>query len=446
MRDYVFYRNFKQSYPIVERGEGIYVYDKDGKRYIDGCCGALVSNLGHGIEEVADAICKQVRKIAFAHLSMLVSEPAIELASLIKELAPGDLNYTWFVSGGSEAVESAVKLARQYFLERDRNNTSKYKIIGRWNSFHGNTLGALAIGGHIPRRKPYIPMLMEFPHISTHYCYRCPYNLEYPRCNVRCAFELEEVIKREGPQYVAAFIAEPVVGATVGALVPPPEYWPIVREICNKYDVLLIADEVMTGFGRTGENFAVNHWNVTPDMIVLGKGMAAGYSPLAGVIVSEKIVDTIKKGSGRFIHGHTYGGNPLSCATGVAVIKYIIKHNLIENVKKVGLILGELLKKELCEVPIVGEVRGIGLMWGIELVKDKETKLPFPREKNVSSVVFNALLEKGLLVYPGSGAADGINGDHFMVAPPFILQSEEAKEIVSILKETLMEVSKVLLN
>lgn len=444
--DYIFYRTFKGNYPVAERGEGIYIYDKNGKRYIDACSSALVSNLGHGIEEIAEAMYDQARKITFAHLSMLVSEPAMELALILKDLAPGDLNYTWFVSGGSEAVESAIKLARQYFLERDGEKSAKYKIIGRWNSFHGNTLGALAVGGHIPRRKPYTPMFMESPHISPHYCYRCPFKLEYPSCDLRCAYELEDVIKREGPQYVAAFIAEPVVGATVGALVPPKEYWPIVREICNKYDVLLIADEVMTGFGRTGEKFAVNHWNVIPDMIVLGKGMAAGYSPLAGVIVSEKITETIKKGSGRFIHGHTYGGNPLSCAVGVAVIKYMLKHNLMERVKTVGDYFGKLLTKELVDVPIVGEVRGIGLMWGVEIVKDKKTKEPFPRNMNVSSRIFNLLLEMGLLVYPGSGAADGINGDHFMVAPPFIITEEEATEIIAILKNGLIEASRALLK
>lgn len=444
--DYIFYRTFKQNYPIVERGKGIYIYDKNGKRYIDACSSALVSNLGHGIEEIAEAIYEQAKKISFAHLSMLVSEPAMELALLLKELAPGDLNYTWFVSGGSEAVESAIKLARQYFLDRDGEKSSKYKIIGRWNSFHGNTLGALAVGGHIPRRKPYTLMFMESPHISPHYCYRCPFKLEYPKCDLRCAYELEDVIKREGAQYIAAFIAEPVVGATVGALVPPKEYWPIVREICNKYDVLLIADEVMTGFGRTGETFAVNHWNVIPDMIVLGKGMAAGYSPLAGVIVSERITETIKRGSGRFIHGHTYGGNPLSCATGVAVIKYMLKNNLMEKVKTIGAYFGKLLTKELIDIPIVGEVRGIGLMWGVEIVKDRRSKEPFSRSMNVSSRIFNLLLEMGLLVYPGSGAVDGINGDHFMVAPPFIITEEEATEIVSILNKGLMKASEALLK
>ncbi len=443
--DYVFYRNFKQHHPIVERGEGIYIYDKEGKRYIDACSGALVSNIGHGVEEIVEAMYAQAKKIAFAHLSMLVSEPAIELAHMIKELAPGDLNYTWFVSGGSEAVESAVKLARQYFIERDGENSSKYVIIGRWNSFHGNTLGALAIGGHISRRKPYVPMLKEFPHISTHYCYRCYFKLEYPNCGLRCAYELEDVIKREGSKYIAAFIAEPVVGATVGALVPPPEYWPIVREICDKYDILLIADEVMCGFGRTGKNFAVDHWGVVPDMIVLGKGMAAGYSPLAGVIASERIVDVLKKGSGQFIHGHTYGGNPLSCAIGVAVIKYMLKHNLIQNAHEVGEYLGRAMRVELEDIPIVGEIRGIGMMWGIEIVKDRRTREPFLRKQNVASKVAKVLMERGVLVYPGSGAADGVNGDHFMVAPPLTLKKEEADEIVSLLKKGLEESVKILL-
>ncbi len=443
--DFVFYRNFHQDYPLADRAEGIYIYDKSGKRYIDGCSGAVVSNIGHGVKEVADAIYQQAKKLTFAHLSRFINEPALELASLLKRFAPGDLNYTWFVSGGSEAVESAVKLARQYFLERD-GKSSKYKVIGRWNSFHGNTLGAVAIGGNMPRRRPYIPMLKEFPHVRPHYCYRCPFGLRYPDCGLRCAYELEDVIRREGEQYIAAFIAEPVVGATVGALPPPPEYWKIVREICDRYDVLLIADEVMTGFGRTGRNFAVEHWGVVPDIIVAGKGMAAGYSPLAGIIVREKIAEAIKNGSGHFIHGHTYGGNPLSCATGVAVLRYVIEHNLVENADKVGNYLGNLMKSELQGIPVVGEVRGIGMMWGIEIVEDKNTKKPFDRSVNASGRVTRILMEKGLIVYPGSGAADGVNGDHFIVAPPLTLKEQEADTIVSILKDGLLLLSKELVR
>ena len=443
--NFVFYRNFHQEYPVADRGEGIYIYDKDGRKYIDGCSGAVVSNIGHGVKEVADAIYQQARKLTFAHLSRFINEPALELAALLKEFAPADLDYTWFVSGGSEAVESAVKLARQYFLERDGNST-KYKIIGRWNSFHGNTLGAVAIGGNMPRRRPYIPMLKEFPHISPHYCYRCPFGLEYPECDLKCAYELESVIKREGEQHIAAFIAEPVVGATVGALPPPPEYWQVVREICDRHDILLIADEVMTGFGRTGKNFAVGHWGVVPDIIVAGKGMAAGYSPLAGIIVRKKIAETVKNGSGHFVHGHTYGGNPLSCAAGVAVLKYMLEHRLVENAAKVGMYLGNLLRQELEDVPVVGEVRGLGMMWGVEIVENKSTKKPFDKTVAASSRATKILMQKGLIVYPGNGAADGVNGDHFIVAPPLVLRRQEADIIVSILKDGLLSLSKELLG
>jgi len=443
--DFFFYRNFKKTYPKAVRAEGIYIYDSEGKRYIDGCSGALVTNLGHSVPEIVEAMHEQAKRICFAHTSTFVSEPALELASILKDFAPGDLTHTWFVSGGSEATESAAKMARQYFVERDGASSSKHLIIGRWNSFHGNTLGASGFGGHIPRRRHFLPMLKDFPHVETHYCYRCPWEKEYPSCGVLCARELEREILRVGPQNVAAFIAEPVIGATAGAVVPPPEYWPMVREICDRYDVLLIADEVMTGFGRTGRNFAVEHWNVVPDILVLGKGMGAGYAPLAGTMAREKVARAIAEGSGVFFHGHTYGGNPLSCAVGVAVMRYLLEHNLVERAKTLGERLGAMLKEELQHIPIVGDVRGLGLMWGVELVRDRRTKEPFDRGKRAAEVASQTLMEMGLLVYPGSGMADGVRGDQFLVAPPYTISEGELEEMVRILRSGLEESSRKLL-
>jgi len=440
---HVFPRDFTQDLPMAVKASGIYIYDDQGKEYIDGCSGALISNVGHCVPEVVEAVCEQLRRLEFAHTSRWRNE-AIELAAAqVASLAPMGMSYVWFVSGGSEAVESAVRLARSFYLERDGGGSQKHLVIGRWNSYHGSTMGAVAVGGNIPRRRALVPMFMEHPKIETHYCYRCPFSLAYPSCGCLCARKLEEAIKRIGPQYVAAFLAEPIVGSTVGALPPPDEYWSMVREICDRYDVLLIADEVMTGFGRTGKSFAVDHWGVTPDIIACAKGMAAGYVPTGGVIVKDAVAEVIKKGSGAFPMAHTYCGNPVSGAAVEAVIKYIKAHNLVENARLQGELLGSLLK-ELEEIPIVGEVRGKGLMWGIELVADKATKRPFPRKLKASGVVTRECMRRGLVVYPGGGMADGVDGDNFMVAPPLIVEEDEVREIASRLKGALEAASEAL--
>ncbi|MDU2064168.1 MAG: aspartate aminotransferase family protein [Sporomusaceae bacterium] len=424
----VFYRSLNKHYLEVDYGEGIYLYDKAGNKYIDACSGAAVANLGHGHPKILAAMLKQAGKVAFSHLSRWTSEPIQELADLVADLAPGSLNKLYLVSGGSEATEAALKMARQYYVERD-GQSSKYRVISRWKSFHGNTIGALSMTGD-KRRKIYTPLLLNLPHIVPAYCYRCPFGKSEATCEVDCALDLERAIKMEGAEYVAAFIAETVGGAACGAIVPHKDYFKIIREICDHYDILFIADEVMAGFGRTGSIFSIADWGVEPDMICAAKGMSAGYSPLGAVIAKEKIYDTFKAGSGVFVHGHTYGGNPLSAAVSVAVIQTLLEENIVENVQTVGAYLLNLLKEKLLPFSFVGDVRGKGLLLGVELVKDKITKEPYPANMAIADKLTMTLLKQGVIVYPGNGNADGINGDQFLLAPPLIITKDQIDELV----------------
>lgn len=438
-------RNFRTDFKVATRGEGIYIFDQDGTPYIDGCSGALLSSIGHGNRDVIEAMVRQLEKIEFAHPSRWMVPAVIEAAGEIASITPADVKSIWLVSGGSEAVESAIKFARQYFVERDGIQSSKSVVIGRWNSYHGSTIGTMAVGGSMPRRRIFSPLFREFPKIQPHYCYRCPYGQSYPSCGVMCARELEAMIKRIGPQYVSAFIAEPVVGSTVGALHPPGEYWPIVREICDRYDVLLIADEIMTGIGRTGKSFGVDNWGVVPDIICAAKAMSGGYSPVGGMFVRTPLAAVLKEGSGAFIHGHTYNGNPVTAASVVATMKFIKEHHVFENAAIQGEYLGKLMN-QLLDNPIVGEVRGLGLMRGVEIVSDKKTREPFAPSVKAAQKLTQECLARGLVVYPGSGQADGVSGDQFMVAPPLIAKKEEIDEIVSRLEEALKATAKALLS
>lgn len=446
MSQHLFPRSFKTNYLEASHGEGVYIYDKSGKKYLDGCSGALISNLGHCNPDIIAEIKKQFDIIEFAHPSRWHVDIVEEAAEAVSATAPGDLDRVWFVSGGSESIETALKLSRQYFVERDGPATAKHLTIGRWNSYHGSTIGTMAVAGSMARRRIFSPLFRESPKIPSTYCYRCHYHKEYPQCGVLCGHALEEMINVIGPQYITSFIAEPIVGSTVGAVVPPDEYWPMIREICDRYDILLIADEVMSGCGRTGKNFCVDHWNVVPDIIATAKGLAAGYIPTGGVIARNFIVDAIKNGSGAFGHGHTYNGNPMSAAAVVAVFKYMAEHNVVANAAKMGKILGDGLKEIEKSCDIVGEARGKGLMWGIEVVKDKSTKEPFPSKTGAANAVTKACIEEGLIVYPGSGQIMGVCGDNFMVAPPLVVTEEQTEELLGKLERGLAKARAALLG
>jgi adenosylmethionine-8-amino-7-oxononanoate aminotransferase len=441
--NHVFYRNLLKHYPMVDRAEGIYIWDTHGKRYLDGSGGACVVSIGHAVPEIRDAMLNQAARVPFVHASHFTNQGAQECAQLLCELLPHkELAKVYFLSGGSEAVESAVKVVRQYW--REVGQPDKYKVISRWSSFHGNTTGALALGGHTARRQPYLPLFLHTPHIEASYCYRCGFKETPQTCSLQCADQLERCILQEGPDSVAAFIAEPVVGATAGAVVPVERYWPKIREICDRYSVMLIADEVMTGIGRCGTGFCLENWQVTPDLVVLAKGLSSGYTPLGAVLVKEKIHEAIRRGSGGFVHGHTYCQNPLSTAIGAAVLKYITQNGLIVRSREMGSYFLKHLKRELSHLDIVGDIRGLGLFAGVELVRDKSTRAWFERDLKIDSRVAGEAFRNGLVTYPGNGGIDGIHGDHILLAPPFIITHDQVDELVQKLKTAIKNVENTL--
>mgnify|MGYP005831527655 CR=1 FL=1 len=414
-------------------GEGVYVWDVEGKRYIDGSSGPVCVVIGHGVREVSEAVARQMNKISFAHSSHFTTDSVIECADKLAKFSPYSLKHVFFTSGGSEATEAAAKMARQYHLER--GDYRRYKIVSRWHSYHGNTLGALSMSGNIPRRRNYVPMLLDFPHIPPAYCYRCWFKKDKGDCDLECAWALEKEIKSIGAEYVSAFIAEPVVGATLGTVPAPEGYFQIIREICDRYGVIFIADEVMTGFGRTGKNFAIEHWGVEPDIIATAKGISSGYIPLGAVIASEKVFTTFKT---PFAHGHTYGSHPVACAVGVAVLDYIEKHHLVQRSEDLGRYFLDRLQN-LKDSPSIGDVRGMGLFSGIEFMKDKGSKEPFPPEIKFHQKILESCFSNGLLVYPGFGSLDGIRGDHIQVAPPLVISRDQIDEIIRILNKSVSE-------
>jgi len=437
----IFPRNFKISAPKIARGEGVFLYDEEGNEYLDAAAGAISANIGYGVKEVVDAIARQTADVPFAHGFTWDTGISEEAASLVVEMAPAGMDRVWFVNSGSEAMEAAIKMARQYYIERDGIGSAKHIIIGRQNAYHGSSLGTLGIGGSVPRRKFFLPMLNDNPKIETHYCYRCPYGQRHPECGTRCAHDLEKTIRRIGPQYIAAFVAEPIVGSTVGALVPPDDYWPIVRDICSRHDILLIADEVMTGCGRTGANFCVDHWNVVPDLIATAKGLAACYYPVGAVLVSSFIADVFAEGSGFFAHSHTFNGMPAASAAVVAVLRYMKEHHLVENAANLGRVIEHELAPKLVASPLVGEVRGKGLMWGIELVSDQKEKTPFPATTGAANRLKAICQKKGMTVYPGKGMVDGVLGDNVMIGPPLTVTEEQVRRIFTILGDALEELA-----
>jgi len=433
-RGHVFYRKMAWKYPLITRGEGVYLYDEEGKRYLDASGGAIVVNVGHGQKEIVRQAQAQMEEVSYVHGTQFTSRSMEEYAEALAGVLPPGLDKIYFLSGGSEAVEGALKLARQYALAA--GHPQRWRVASRWHSYHGNTLGALSVTGRVGTRKPYLPMLLNFPHFPPPYCYRCPFDLAYPACGVRCARCLEELIQVEGPETLSAVIIEPVVGATLGAVVSPDGYLARIREICDRYGILYIDDEVMAGMGRTGRWFAVEHWDVKPDLMVLGKGMSGGYFPLSAVAARAEIVEKLKEKTGGFTHGHTYSHHPVACAVGLAVIRFLQKHGLVEQCRKRGEYLLKRLE-ELKSFPFVGDVRGKGLMAAVEFVKDRRTKEPFPRSAQFAEKVVQAAMENGLVLYPGSGFVDGVNGDMVMVGPPFIVEEKQIDEILDLLKTSL---------
>ncbi len=422
-------------YPTVVRGEGVFLTDSEGRRYLDGCSGAVTAGLGHGLGEIVDVMTNQARRVAFSYRLQFRNEPADDLAALLEELAPGDVRWTFFVNSGSEATETAQKMAVQYWRETGR--PEKNVVLSRRLSYHGITLGALSLSGHRTRRSLFEPLLSPNAVVVPPYCYRCPLGKAYPECDLACADDLQQNIDRLGAERVAAFAAEPVIGAAGGAIVPPTGYFQRIREICDRNEVLLIADEVMTAMGRTGVMFAMEHWGVDPDLITLGKGVSAGYTPLAATLASDRLVQTIRAGSGVIMSGHTYSGNPLSCAVGLAVVRYIQRHDLPRRAATLGRALGLRLEELKAHHPIVGDVRGLGLMWGLELVADPADRVPFPADARVTARLVAAAQEQGLLIYPALTGADDGPGDAVIIAPPLTITEAELDLLCDLLDRSL---------
>jgi adenosylmethionine-8-amino-7-oxononanoate aminotransferase len=420
---------------LITKTEGVYLHDSFGRTIIDASGGPMAVNIGHGRKEVGDAAARVLGQVSYI-LPVFASEVRIELVKKIKKLIPEKLRNVYFCSGGSEANEAAIKISRQYQVLAGRD--SKYKVISRNLSYHGMTFMTLSVGDVKKRQADFTPMLWKNPRIEPCYCYRCPYGKEYPGCDIDCALALEQKILEEGPDTVAAFIAEPIVASAGGGLVPPPEYFPIIRKTCDKYDVVFIIDEVVTGFGRTGKNMGMDHFGVVADIATFAKGVSSGYAPLAGMAVSNEICNLFQEKEAEFQHLYTFSAHPISCAVGNEVMRIIEEENLIARAEQMGNYLHESLL-QLMDLPMVGDIRGKGMLWAIEFVKNKETKEPFPKEKNVKMDLIMQCMMKGVFFYPGYYENENGHGDHIMVAPPFIITEEQIDKCVSILRETIEE-------
>ncbi|UPH72256.1 aspartate aminotransferase family protein [Abyssibius alkaniclasticus] len=437
--NHVFPRNPKSLPPIAMRGEGVYLYDSTGKQYLDGSGGAAVSCLGHGDADVTSAIKAQLDKLAFAHTGFLSSEPAESLADRLVAHAPAGIDRVYFVSGGSEAVEAAMKLARQYMIEIGQPERSKF--IARKQSYHGNTLGALGTGGNMWRRAPFDAVMVSASHIEPCYAYRLREDGESEAdYGLRAANALEAELLRLGPENVIGFLAEPVVGATLGAVPAAPGYFTRIREICDHYGILLILDEVMCGMGRTGRLFACEADGVSPDIVTIAKGLGGGYQPIGAMLCQGKIYDAIREGSGFFQHGHTYIGHPVACAAADAVLKKLTEGGMVARAARMGARLEAALRNAFGQHPHIGDIRGRGMFQGLEIVRDRESKDPFAPGLNVAARLKKAAFANGLICYPMGGTIDGQRGDHILLAPPFIITDAQIDELVGKLATSLVEV------
>lgn len=427
--------------PTFVRGEGVELIDEEGRRYLDAAAGVGVACLGYGVTEVADAIRAQAEQLAYVHALRFECPPSRELADLVAGVTPGDLDRVFFVSGGSEANESAFKFARQYWLER--GEPGRWRVIGRWPSFHGNSLATLAAGWHAIRRKRHAPLLLPFPHVETPNQYRgCGHCARAAACTLACAEELERRILEVGPESVAAFVAEPVVGAAAGALTPPEGYFETVREICDRYEVLLVADEVITGFGRLGRWFGTERLGVLPDVLVFAKGISGGYAPLGGLAVRGGLLEPFERGSGRFEHNFTFAGHPVATAAGAAVVKILLRERLVERVAELETPFFDMLRAAVGGIDVVGDVRGCGLLAGVELVADRSTKRPFPASASTAAAAARYGMEEGVVVYPCSGGVDGEDGDYLLLMPPFVSTPDELAQMAGRLGRALRRLAR----
>lgn len=426
-RGHVFYRSMKHGRPKIASGEGIYLYDESGKRYIDGSGGPFVINVGHGRTEIVAAMSQQAQSIAYVHANMFTSEPVEQYSAELARIVPIENARFFYLSSGSEVVEGAIKLARQ--IQMARGEANRYRIISRYQSYHGMSLGALSVTGRPGLRAPYAEMLPASIHIDPPYPYRDP------RSGEELAYLLEQAIIDNGVETIAAFIAEPISGAGLGACIPPDDYWSAIREICNRYGVLLIADEVFVGFGRTGKWWGINHWNVQPDILVTSKGAAGGYFPLGFIAASGADVDRIYHTLGDFNHGGTFSHHAVGAAAGLATLKILQDENLVENSARKGALLGQLLHEAFAEHPYIGDIRGRGLFWTLEIVQNKATKQPFPASDHMAQQLMHNAFDAGLIVYYSQGCVDGKAGDLIHIGPPLIVTESQLREIVTLLQE-----------
>jgi hypothetical protein len=422
--------------PVAVRGEGAEIFDSSGRRYLDGAGGAVVVGVGHGVGEIGDAIAGQARAIAYTHGTAFTTEALEAYAADLAPLLPVDDARIYPVSGGSEAVETALKMARAYHLARGED---RHIVIGRVGSYHGNTRATLDVGGRESLRRPYLPWLGLSPHTTTPYEYRCPFPETHPDgCGERHAAALEELIQRQGADRVAAFVAEPVAGATLAACVPPDDYWPAIAEVCRRYGVLMVLDEVMTGFGRTGAWFASEHWGLRPDIVTAAKGAASGYWPLGLTVASGPVHETLMAGG--FTHGFTYSHHAVGAAAGHAVLRYLRDHDLVRASADRGAQLDAALRSRLGEHPSVGDIRGMGLLRGIELVADRATSAPYPRSERVVEQVVAAGKARGVLLYSSTGCVDGIDGDLLLLGPPLVIDEQQTDELASLVASAIVDV------
>lgn len=433
----VLYRRLNHSHPTAVRGEGVYLWDDEGRRYLDASGGAAVVNIGHGIAAVVKAMSEQAEKVAYVHGTMFTSNALERHSQRMAGLVPIHDPRFYYMTSGSEAVETAIKFSRQ--VQLGRGESKREVVISRWGSYHGATLGALAVTGRSKMRIPFEPLFRDQPHIPPPYCYRCPFGAKESSCELECAEVLKEEILHQGPERVAAFIAESVGGATLGAVVAPKGYWQRVSQVCEQFGLLLIVDEVMAGMGRTGRWFGIEHYDVEPDVIAIGKGVTGGYFPLSVTVVRERDVATIRETQTDFTHGGTYSHHAVGAATGLAVLDYIEENELVSTAAKQGRYLGEVLREMLRDLPCVGDVRGLGMLWGVEFVVAKKIKDPISPEVHFSSRVADLAFERGIIFYPGAGCADGVCGDHILIAPPFVITKDEIERVVTVLRNVIGE-------